>query len=235
MNLDEFLKVAHQGVPEAQYVVALCFENGWGVAADKTVAEKWLLKSAEQGHAASQHELSLLLQRSSDDPISEAIDWLRKSATQGFPPAEVLYSLYCEGGIGMAPDLTEAFRYSLSAAERGYAPAPRRAASMLEQGIGVAQNFEQALHWYQRAAELGDADAAASVGRMYAQGIGVEQNDAMAMKWLVVGQEGKSPWALSRLSSVYRFGELGQSVDSDRADELAMRAEELLKERAGNT
>ena len=225
MTLDELLKAEHQGVPEAQYVVALCFENGWGVATDKSVAEKWLLKSAEQGHAASQYELSLLLQGESDDPVAEAIDWLRKSA-------EVLYSLYCEGGIGMVPDPTEAFRYCLRAAERGYGPAPRRAASMLEQGIGVAKNLEQAFYWYHRAAELGDADAAASVGRMYAQGIGVERNDAMAMEWYVEGQKRGSPWALYALSSVYRFGELGQSVDSNRADELAMRAEELLKERA---
>jgi len=232
MNLDELFKEAHKGVADAQFVVALCFANGWDVAADKSVAKEWLLKSAEQGHAASQYELALLLQGKSDEPVAESIEWLRKSATEGFPPAEVLYSIYCKDGVGMAPDPTEAFRFCLRAAKRGYSPAPRRAASMLEQGIGVDKNLEQAFYWYHRAAELGDVDAAASVGRMYSQGIGVEKNDSKAMEWLEEGKKRGSPWALYTLSSIYRFGKLGQPVDSNKADELANQAEVLLKGRA---
>ena len=232
MTIDEFLKEAHQGVPEAQYVVALCFANGWGVEADKTVSERWLQKSAERGYAASQYELASLLCEKGEELAIEAIDWLRKSAVQGFPLGEYLYSLYCESGIGMTPDMVDSFRFSLLAAQHGYWPAMRRTASMLEEGVGVTRDSEQAFYWYRKAAELGDADATANVGRMYANGIGVERNNAMAIEWYKKGQERESPWALYALSSVYRFGQLGQSVDVEKADELATEAEELLRKRA---
>jgi uncharacterized protein len=233
MTLDKLLRAAQQGVPEAQYVVGLCYENGLGVEMDKSAAEKWFLKSAQEGFAAAQYELSLLLQEKNEDELAEAINWLRKSALQGFLLAQDLYSLYCDGGIGgMAPDPAEAFHFCLLAAKGGYYPAARRVASMLEEGNGVAINLEQAFHWYHRAAELGDVDSAASVGRMYATGTGVEKNDAKALEWFQEGQKRGSPWALYWLSSVYRFGELGQPIDSSKADELGIRAQELLGGRA---
>jgi len=103
---------------------------------------------------------------------------------------------------------------------------------MLEQGIGTAVALDQAFIWYRRAAELGDADAAASVGRMYANGTGVGKNEEKALQWLKEGQKRESPWALLALSSVYRFGELGESVDTNKADELAKRAQVLIEQRA---
>lgn len=232
MTLDRLLEAALQGIPEAQYVVGIFYENGFGVATDKRVAEDWFLKSAQNGFAAGQYELSLLLQSKGEENLAEAVDWLRKSAFQGFPLAQHLYSLYCEAGIGMVPDPIEAFRVCLLAANRDYCPAVRRAASMLEQGIGTAVALDQAFIWYRRAAELGDADAAASVGRMYANGTGVGKNEEKALQWLKEGQKRESPWALLALSSVYRFGELGESVDTNKADELAKRAQVLIEQRA---
>jgi TPR repeat protein len=232
MTLDELLVAANRGNPEAQYVVGLCYLNGWGVVSDKGVAENWFLKSAQAGFAASQYQMSLLLQTTDEDDLRDAIDWLRKSALQGFSLAQDLYSQYCEGGIGMARDPVEAFRFCLLVAKGDYYPAAKRAASMLEQGIGVDKNLEQAFQWYYRAAELGDVDSAASVGRMYATGTGVEKNDTKALEWLQEGQKRGSPWALFALSSAYRFGELGLSIDLRKADELGLRAQELLEERA---
>ena len=232
MTLAELLRAANQGALEAQYVVGLCYANGLGVEVDKSVAEKWFLKSAQDGFAASQYELSLLLQERDENDLTEAIAWLRKAALGGFTVAQFLYALYCESGVGMVANPADAFHFCLMAAERGFYPAARTVASMLEDGLGVAIDLQKAFHWYHRAAELGDADSAASVGRMYAGGIGVEKNEARALEWFREGQKRGSPWALLALSSAYRFGELGQSVDRDKADELGMRAKELIKERA---
>ena len=232
MTLDALLEAALEGIPEAQYVVGILYEQGFGVAADPKTAEGWFLKSAQNGFAAGQYELSLLLQSKGEGNLAEAIDWLQKSALQGFPLAQHLYSLYCEAGIGREPDPVEALRVCLLAAQRDYRPAVRRTASMLEQGIGSAINLEQAFSWYRRAAELGDADSAASVGRMYASGTGVEKNEKEALQWLKEGQKRGSPWAILALSSVYRFGELGESVDASKADELAKSAQALIEQRA---
>ena len=232
MTLDSLLDAALQGVPEAQYVVGILYANGLGVAIDKGAAGDWFLKSAQKGFAAGQYELSLILQSNGEERLTEAVDWLRKSALQGFPPAQLLYSLYCEAGIGGAADPKEAFRFCLLAANRDYCPAARRAASMLEQGIGTAIDLGEAFRWYRRAAELGDVDSAASVGRMYANGTGVEKDEEKALQWLEEGQKRKSPWALLALSSAYRSGELGLSIDKSKADALAERAQALIKHRA---
>jgi uncharacterized protein len=232
MTLVELLRAANQGAPEAQYVIGLCYANGLGVEADSNVAEKWFLKSAQDGFAASQYELSLLLQARDENNLTEAIDWLRKAALHGFSVAQFLYAQYCESGVGMAANSADAFRFCLMAAERGFYPAARKVASMLEQGIGIAIDLEKAFQWYLRAAELGDIDSAASVGRMYAEGIGVEKNESRALDWLREGQKRGSPWALLALSSAYRFGELGQSIDLGKADELGMQAKELIEARA---
>jgi len=223
MTLDELIEAAHQGVRETQYVVGIFYENGIGVAIDKSVAEHWFHKSAQNGFAAAQYELSLLLQSKDEQNLGEAVDWLRKSALQGFPLAQYLYSLHCEEGVGMAPDPKEALRVCLLAASSNYLPAARRAASMLEQGIGAAVDLEQAFSWYCRAAALGDADAAASLGRMYANGLGVGKDEEKALQWLEEGRKRESPWALLALSSVYRFGELGSPLIQVRQTSLQNR------------
>ena len=153
-------------------------------------------------------------------------------ARQGDPEAQYVHSLYCEAGIQASPDLPEAFRFCLQAANAGYYPAARRAASMLERGLGVSQDSTQAFYWYTRAAELGDADSATRLGRMYANGEGVEKSEAKALEWYEEGKKRGSPWALFALSSVYRFGELGQIKDGSKADVLGDQAVELIKERA---
>ncbi len=235
MTVDKFLKEAELGVPEMQYVVALCYENGWSVQQDMSIAEAWLIKSAEQGYAPSQYGLSLMLQASSNDSIHEGIHWLHKSAEQGYAPACFLYSLYREDGTGVNADVEDAFRFCICAAEKDYRPAVRKVASMLEDGIGVAKNLEHAFYWRLKAAEMGDADSAASVGRMYAYGIGVAQSDQLAMEWLMEGKKRESPWAFYTLSTIYRLGELAQEVDCKLADELGKRGEELLRARANQT
>jgi uncharacterized protein len=231
MTLTEILRAANQGSPEAQYVAGICYANALGVELDKRTAETWFLKSAQAGFAASQYEMSLLLQAKNENDLAEAIGWLRKSADRGFSVAQLLYAQYCESGIGMSADPAVAFHYYMLAAEQGFYPAARKAASMLEQGIGVAINVEQAFHWYSRAAELGDADSATLVGKMYASGIGVEKDESKALEWFREGQRRGSPWALFALSSAFRFGELGQSIDVSKADDLGKQANALLEQR----
>ena len=52
--VDLFSLLAEQGHIEAQYFLALCYENGKGVQADQEEAVKWYRKSAEQKDADAQ-------------------------------------------------------------------------------------------------------------------------------------------------------------------------------------
>ena len=57
-----------------------------------------------------------------------------------------------DGGIGIQPDPTEAFRYFRLSAENGYAQAWRNVATMYEKGIGTVRDIAEARKWYARAA-----------------------------------------------------------------------------------
>ena len=51
-----FLKAAEAGLPDAQFNVALMYENGLGTDQDPTETGKWLARAAEQGfEPALQH------------------------------------------------------------------------------------------------------------------------------------------------------------------------------------
>ena len=51
-----FLRAAEAGLADAQYNLALMYENGLGTEADPNEAGKWLYRSSEQGYEpALQH------------------------------------------------------------------------------------------------------------------------------------------------------------------------------------
>ena len=60
---DEFLEMealAEQGDVEAQFYVAIMYDNGEGVPKNDKTAVKWYTKAAEQGYAKAQSNLGLL-------------------------------------------------------------------------------------------------------------------------------------------------------------------------------
>jgi TPR repeat protein len=56
-GLECYQKEADQGDAESQYVLGMVYDNGFGVAKDKTKAAKWYQKAADQGHAKAQAKL----------------------------------------------------------------------------------------------------------------------------------------------------------------------------------
>ena len=49
--------LAEQGVPDAQYRVAIMQQNGLGVVRNELQAVRWMRAAAERGHALAQHGL----------------------------------------------------------------------------------------------------------------------------------------------------------------------------------
>uniref|UniRef100_UPI0040483D3E tetratricopeptide repeat protein n=1 Tax=Algoriphagus sp. TaxID=1872435 RepID=UPI0040483D3E len=56
----EFAALAEQGGVNAQFNLALMYEDGQGVPQDYKQAVKWYTKAAEQGDASAQHNLGLM-------------------------------------------------------------------------------------------------------------------------------------------------------------------------------
>ncbi len=53
----ETIRLAHKGIAEAQYNLALMFHEGIGVKQDYKLAAKWWTLAAKQGHEPSQYRL----------------------------------------------------------------------------------------------------------------------------------------------------------------------------------
>jgi TPR repeat protein len=73
-----FGKAAEQGVAEAQYELALMYEEGRGVTQDYKLAAMWYLKAAEQDHARAQIRLGVFLLEGRGIPKDniEAYKWI---------------------------------------------------------------------------------------------------------------------------------------------------------------
>ncbi len=119
---------------------------------------------------------------------------LRKSANQGYAPAQFyLAKLYENGEGGVAKDPVEARRWTERAAQGGDRKAMHNLGLYYFEGTGGATNQTTAAQWFRRAADLGLTDSQYNLGKLYEIGSGVTQNGAEAYKWyLIAGRAGDS-------------------------------------------
>ena len=127
MTLDEFTSVVSQaraGQREAQFLVALAYEEGRLVTRNHPAAASWMLKSAEQEYAPAQAEMGRLYIAGvkDDGPIphrGDAEKWFRLAAMQGDADAQFwLGTAYRRGWFGGFDD-REAFQWLMKAAAQG--------------------------------------------------------------------------------------------------------------------
>jgi TPR repeat protein len=75
-----------------------------GCAKDTEIGMKWLLASAKQGHAKSQHALGVIYEDGTwgvKQDFKQAVAWYRKSATKEFANAQYNLALCWMNGIGV--------------------------------------------------------------------------------------------------------------------------------------
>jgi TPR repeat protein len=91
---------AARGTKEAQFALGLIYQEGKAVEASAEQAENWWRKAAQQGHVASQFNLSLLL-FNMPGRAEEGLEWLRKAADAGSGPAMLNLGNMNLSGTGM--------------------------------------------------------------------------------------------------------------------------------------
>ncbi len=85
---DWFRRAADQGSADGQFLLAGLYRRGSGVAEDPDRARALYLAAAQQGHPGAQYNLAVLLLAGDETARSDAQDWLRRAAANGFAPAE---------------------------------------------------------------------------------------------------------------------------------------------------
>ena len=132
-------------------------------------------RMAEDGNPIAQYELGRdgYLNKDGD------MDWLTRSAEQGFSAAE--------RGLGFLAyeeeRWQEAAKWLGRAADKGDPIATSKQAFLYYRGNGVAKDAGRAFELFRRSAISGDIRDQYSVGRLYERGVGVEASRELAIEW----------------------------------------------------
>ncbi len=173
--------LAAQGNAEAQYHLAMMYDEGQGTARNSGEALNWFRKAAEQGFDAAQYALGtkyLNGQGVASDEI-EALNWFRRLMEPKAP------------GLALSP-YAQLVIYDLGA--------------KYVEDRDTRRNYAETLTWLRKAADRGNPFAQYCLGVMYERGQGVEQNTGEAAKRLASAAADGVAGAQNALASLYRHG-----------------------------
>ena len=139
---------------------------------------------AETGDASAEYELgrSMLSPRPMDTEVASAMPWFRRSAEQGYAPAEYMYGSVFRDGRWENPK--QLVYWWTKAAEQGNVHAQLWLGAFYEQGrYGIERDYFKAFRWLSMAAKQGQPDAQVTLGQMYEDGEGVSQDYRLAAYW----------------------------------------------------
>ncbi|MBX3640453.1 MAG: sel1 repeat family protein [Nitrosomonas sp.] len=145
------LQLAEQGHAEAQYTIGFSYLRG--------TAPRDLVIDPEKQDAFSYLR---------DTHLSQAIDWIRKSAEQGNPNGQTLLGHLYRYGVGVSHDpLQELFWYT-KAAENGDDNAQNILGIKYLSGIGVSSDHSRGVEWTRKSAARGNLSARNRLNELFA-------------------------------------------------------------------
>lgn len=208
-DLSALVPRAGSGDPEAEYLLAIVYQEGRLVPRDLAAARKWMLKSAEQGYVPAQEGMGEILMNFGHDgampDYADAERWLRLAAMQGDADAQLWLGIGYERASFGVTDYREALRWLRKAAEQGHPNAQFCLGQMYEYGEGVPENDSVAASWYRKAADhspyLGGVwEAEVQLAYMYRDGRLPEDNVQAYMWFSIVGGENDMKRVAGRMS-----------------------------------
>ena len=191
-DVRELTVKAQSGAPDAQYQLALVYDEGT-LPKDKSTAQGWML-SAEKGYVPAQvgmGESYLQNHRGGLVPnYADADRWFRLAAMQGDAEAQFLLGTGYEQGFFGAIYYQESLKWLRKSALQGLPDAQLCLGQMYEYGEGVPESDEMAAYWYRRAADhfadiSGVFNAEVQLMYMY-RDRRLKRNDVEAYMWFAV-------------------------------------------------
>ena len=202
---------AENGDHEAQYWLGVCYEEGWGVRQDVTMAVAWL-QAAEQENDRAQVALARHALKAGDRDSAER--WLRKAAKRDNPTARKLLAELFPGKEAVEKD------------DASVQPRTAEIGATVKRLVSALRPVDQkpldteSIEWLRKAAERGDPKAQCAFGFCCLKNYGGAAGKAEAAEWfgkaidgLRKAAENGDPEAQTLLSECY--GE-GNGVRQDR-------------------
>ena len=105
--------LAQSGDPDAQYRLAIMYQNGLGLVRNDPLAFRWVRASAEQGHALAQHGLGFMYMEGecTERCGEKAVEWFQRAAAQGLTGSRTTLAMMYEEGRGIDKDPDEARKW----------------------------------------------------------------------------------------------------------------------------
>jgi len=170
-EFDQLQRKAAAANPEAQTIMASCYELGRNVKPSRAETIHWLKLAADQGYAPAEYELGriYLYGRGIPADYQQALLWEKKAALQGERNAQRDLAFMYERGLGISANPREAALWNRKAAEQGEPQAQLHLAEALENGSGTPVNLAEAKAWYLKAARQNVSKAQLRVAQLDAQ------------------------------------------------------------------
>ena len=204
-------KAADQGVEQAQALLGLAYDHGFGVPQDYATAAYWYRKAADKGDVLALNNLGLLYDEGNgvEKNLYKAAELYKKAADKGDDIAQYNIANCYAKGQGVAENDDLAFSYYKKSAEQGYANAQYELGRCYDLGNGTYKSDYQALIWYRKAAEQNHGKAQYQVANAYLYGSGVTKDVGQAIIWYrkaiplleaeAEAEEEKDTWKMSSL------------------------------------
>ena len=124
-----FEQAAARELPIAQYRLGALYEKGVGVARDPQLAMSWYTKAATAGNARAMHNLAVMNAEAATGgkpDYAEAARWFRKAGQFGVRDSQFNLGVLYARGMGVPPDLTQAWVWFSLAAQQGDTDASKK-------------------------------------------------------------------------------------------------------------
>lgn len=210
---NEWLPLAEDGNPEAQYNIGLMYEHGRGVEENVEEAYYWYTSAAtnpflegipvSKAREQARNRLGDMLsyagyatktatgigENNQKLYIEEATYWYELAAEDGVISAQYHLGLHAALGRGMEQDYPTALKWYLRAAQQGHPEAQNNLATLYADGLGTKTNAEEAVYWYREASKRENITAQYNLGVMHIRGEGVSQSYVSGYMWAYLAKE----------------------------------------------
>lgn len=212
-------KAADQKIPDAQYSMAVRFEDGDRVEKNLKMAIKWYEACANNGFGKWQSEAqaSLGLRYLEGNGVIQdfvkAYEWITKSALQGNAPSIFFISDWHLKKSDKQDQLLGRVMLE-TAASRGLPQAQFRLALYYSDGKLVQPDYSLAATWARKASEQGYAKAQCMLGNFLLEGMGVDIDEKQAAVWITKAAEQGDSEAQALVAKLYTQG---RGVPADKS------------------
>ncbi len=168
-----------------------------------------LKEKAESGDKVAQYQYAQKLSDSmfpSEEDLSEAVQWLTKSALQGYASAQSNLGYCYQVGKGVEKDYSKALHWYKKSADQGNKTAQFNIGTLYNNGNGVPMSKKNAFTWYKKSAEQDCVEAEHALAECYYYGNGTYQNKNLAFMWFRKAAEQNKPESMYYLGECYANG-----------------------------